>query len=211
MKSKQVPSADYTTILRQLVSELVAGDRQEELARILASEPFDYERLYRFDLQLGGPSLARINDKNRGRFDGADHDIFRPIQYVRMSYQAAQEQGNLEWYTRYIVNLSCGHIEELIKRISKTPFLPLGQALRSPVVRFTLPRDLWEQISQLVPVFNASKHEMSDEKDTHLFGPQDATMAYIVARLLGLSLYPFANLKTAMSIFDVDGLGEPED
>jgi len=61
---------------------------------------------------------------------------------------------------------------------------------------------LFEQVNDFSKVYNASKHDFDQEKDSHMFSIQDAVLAYFVARQLGIRLYPLAHLSTDVSVFE---------
>jgi hypothetical protein len=70
------------------------------------------------------------------------------------------------------------------------------------VIRSKLDPLTWRRIKRFTTPYNAAKHDFDQPKDTHLFSIADALIAYIVARKLGIALYPLASLTTDLTIFD---------
>ncbi len=93
------------------------------------------------------------------------------------------------------------HIETLVKRIGRVGWLPLGAALRVPVVSRRIGPLLYGQIDRFAAVYSASKHEVTHLAGTHLFSLEEALSAYVVSRRLGEQLYPHASLATDMTLF----------
>jgi hypothetical protein len=118
-----------------------------------------------------------------------------------MHFRHGLQDSILEWQARDIVEMSCLHIETLLKRISGISWLPLGSTLRKPMVRRKLDEVTYGRAVAFSGVFNQAKHHVSHEKDTHLFSVSDAIVAYFIARRLSLPLYPLAKLKTDLSRF----------
>jgi len=158
-----------------------------------------------FDEEFVGPSISRINCQNSGRYEIADRDIFRPLQYCGMYFKAMVSKENIDdplWLTRDIVERSSLHIEGLIKNIGNVFHLPLGAALRNAIVKSKVDPVTWKQIDMFTHIYNDAKHNFNQEKDTHMFSVEDALLAYFVCRKLGLKLYPIADLVTDMKIFE---------
>ena len=53
-----------------------------------------------------------------------------------------------------------------------------------------------DQLDRFAKIHNVAKHGFEHDRDTHMFSMQDAVLAYVVSRRLGLTLYPLANLVT---------------
>ncbi len=197
----------HTTTLWVLVRQILPPTEVETLRELL-SRPFDFAELAAFDEAVGGPNIATMNCGESGRYDVTDRDVFRPLQYCIYYFTLADHYGDLDWRTRHIVHMSSLHVECLVKRIGKLGPLPLGAALGKAIVKAKVDPATWSLISEFVAVYNASKHDMDQPKDTHMFSAEDAVLAYVLCRRLGMRLYPLANLSTDLKIFDSRCAGE---
>jgi len=164
--------------LLQLAGELYPPVILAEIRFLRISSPDDLKRLIDFDGRFGGPSLESINKDGSGNYEIADRDVFRPLQYCEMHFRVGLQDSSLEWQARDIVEMSCLHIETLLKRISGISWLPLGALLQKPMVRRKLDEGTYRKAVDFSRVFNQAKHHMSHEKDTHLFSVSDAMLAY---------------------------------
>jgi hypothetical protein len=200
-----------TRVLRQLADELFTPPERVALSQVSTSSPLDHGRLVEFDRSLGGPSIATIASQSRvggtlgipghgvGRYHLADRGVFRPLQYCSVWLTIAGESQ--EWVTRDIVEMSCVHIEGVVKRIGGFRFLALGTALRKAAVRSKIDSRTWDQIERFTDIYNEAKHRFDHDKDTHMFSMEDAVLAYFVCRRLGEKLYPLAALRTDLAVF----------
>jgi hypothetical protein len=193
-----------STILHALAKDLLTPDQFRMLNAWRFTFPQDYAELVRFDLSLGGPALTRVSAKNLGRYNIADREVFRPYQYCEQYFVMVANGSGAEWLTRSIVHMSSVHLESLTKRIGHVPMLPLGTALREPSIQRAVHPQTILQLKAYAQVFNAAKHDVDHEMDTHLFSMDDAVLAYITSRVLGMKLYPLSSLKTHMDVFDQD-------
>jgi hypothetical protein len=194
----------HTKTLAELAIALFTVEEQNTLRMLIASEPFDSNLLDRFDNSIAGPSVARMNCNNMGRYAVEDRDVFRPLQYCGMYFRRAKELkwDDILWLMRDVVEMGSLHIEGLIKRIGNVFDLPLGAALRNAIVKRKVHPITWRQIAMYTHIYNDAKHNFSHDKDTHMFSVEDAVLAYFVCRKLGLQLYPIANLVTDVKVFD---------
>jgi hypothetical protein len=197
--------ANYEQALRNLATELLTSEEFQQLASILRHSYFDVGELAAFDLNLGGPAMTRVSCNNRGRHVLEDNSIFRPLHYCAVAWSLYSQRGERDLPTlrRYIIQMSSLHIEGLVKRIAKAEGekVTLGQALPKRIVQSSLSKSTWEQTNRLLPVYNAAKHEVSPLMDTHLFSLEDATLAYVVCRKLGLIMFSVATLHTNLDIY----------
>ncbi len=81
------------------------------------------------------PWLAPLYRAREVRYQPADRDVFRPLQYVDMEFRAAIRFGEMEWRARDIVEMASLHVESLIKRIGRVGRMPLGAALGNVLVQ----------------------------------------------------------------------------
>lgn len=191
----------HTRILWAVAQDVYSAQEFIELQRaILAVEPYP-EPVAKFDLSMGGPSLTRLSCAGHGRYHIDDREIFRPLQYCHRHFEHGYQTGDFKWETRRIVQDSSLHIEALVKRVTATPHLPLGQALRSQGVKQVLGVSLWSQLDRFTRVYNDAKHDMSHPKDTHMFSLEDALLAYFISRKCGLELYQRIRLSTNLVVF----------
>ncbi|MDY0340538.1 MAG: hypothetical protein RBS17_04935 [Coriobacteriia bacterium] len=204
---------EHTEILRVLSSELYAREDADILHSLASASTFEYAALAAFDTRVGGPSVAALVDRRRrggtlgipqhgvGRYEIADRDVFRPLQYAGVYF--TMNATEIEWLTRAIVEASSGHVEALVKRIGRTPRSPLGAALRALRGRNVMDPETEDLVGRFVPIYNDAKHAFDHDMDTHRFSVEDAVLAYFVCRRLGERLYSLARLNTDMSVFDL--------
>jgi hypothetical protein len=185
-------------MLWQLITELVPAQDLTTLQAVAQASPFEYAALITFDQHLGGPSMGVLSANNHGRYDVADRDIFRPLQYCSMFLRA--NSPTREWMARETVHMAGLHLESLVKRIGSIGPVPLGKALHNLLVRPKLDPVLWQQMVRFAKVYNAAKHTVTHPKDTHLFSVEDAVLAYVITRQLALQLYPLVKLKTDLAV-----------
>lgn len=196
---------NHTQTLWHLATELFAPEEVSQIRLLTETEPFNFEQMISFDESLGGPGISHINCERSGRYEIADRDIFRPLQYCGSYFKimfSKDEKVETAWLTRDIVEMSSSHIEGLIKRIGNILKLPLGAALRNKIVKQKVDAVTWCQIETYTHIYNSAKHDFSQDKDTHMFSVEDATLAYLVCRKLGAKLYPLADLATDIKIFE---------
>jgi hypothetical protein len=199
--------------LAELMSELYS-DEERAIFGVLSSDGrLDLEAFAAFDYSLGGPSVLTIADprltggtlnmpgQGVGRYSVADRDVFRQLQYCAAYLTMVDERA--VWLARSVVELSSAHIEALVKRIGRLRFLPLGTMLRKKAVAAAIDSTTLDQTIRFTPIYNASKHDFSQAKDTHMFSLEDALMAYFICRRLAQRLYPLAHIETDMRIFNV--------
>lgn len=185
--------------------ELFVTEEVHQIRLLIEAKPFALDQLIAFDEKLVGPSISRMNCERSGRYEIADRDIFRPLQYCGSYFDAMFSKENIDdplWLTRDIVEMSSLHIESLIKNIGSIARLPLGTALQKAIVKQRVDPETWKQLDTFTHVYNDAKHNFSHEKDTHMFSVEDATLSYLVCRKLGEKLYPLARLVTNISIFE---------
>jgi hypothetical protein len=101
----------------------------------------------------------------------------------------------VEWFARDIVQMSGLHIEKLLNRVGECTGT-LGHALNNTLVKRGIGRIAWAQAHTFRGIYNAAKHDVCQDKDTHLFSVEDAVLAYFVSRKLGAAFYPLAGLRT---------------
>jgi len=196
---------EHTETLWRLTTELFIDDKQKRIRSLIENGSLDIEAVIALDETIEGPSVSRMNCNNEGRYEIADRDVFRPLQYCGMNFMRTQRldwEDDAAWHTRDLVEMSSLHIESLVKRIGNVFNLPLGAALRNAIVKNKVDPVTWKQIDTYTRVYNDAKHNFSHEKDTHMFSVEDALLAYFVCRKLGAKLYPLANLVTDIKIFE---------
>jgi len=112
-------------------------------------------------------------------------------------------EDEIKWVTREIVHMSGLHLESLLKRIGRVrrPW-PLGKLLAEHSIQSRLSPLTRLRIDRFRNAYNAAKHDVDHAKDTHLFSTEDAVLAYIISRKIGMLLYPQARLRTDMAIFE---------
>jgi hypothetical protein len=197
----------HTNALSQLGREVFTAEEWRELDRLSAMIPLDRNALIDFDDALWGPSLSRIADNRPNapgtlgipghgitRCDVEDRAIFKPLHYCAADL-ISEEIDELEWRAREVVEMSGLHIEGLLKRIGRVPYLPFGDALLR-LIKPQIAHATWQQLLRFKEIHKNAKHSFDHPLGTHLFSVRDAVLSYFVARRLSQTLYPLANLKT---------------
>ena len=183
----------HTETLWRLANQLYLEVMVAEIRELTQTDPFDYVWLETFDRRLGGPCISMLTGKDRhGRYASEDREIFRPLQYCAMYL----EHSHRELLARATVHMSGLHLESLLKRIGQIGRIPLGQAIGHQLIRHKLDPITLEQMKGFKDIYNAAKHDVDQSKDTHLFSVADAVLAYLIARQLGMRLYPLITLGT---------------
>lgn len=195
----------HSNALRQLAQQVFSIAEQRQLLSILSTTPFPLEEMIGLDLSLGGPSMARMNCNNSGRYHVNDRAVFRPLQYCGSYLEMADGANEIVWLTREIVHMSGLHLETTLKRVGQTNMpWPLGELLYNRTVKSKVDAIIRGQIGQFLHVYNASKHDVDQPKDTHLFSLEDAIIVYAISRRIGVQLYPLTKLYTKIAIFETD-------
>jgi hypothetical protein len=203
----------HSQALLILLAELYSRDEINAIQDIVIAGVVDIEKFGTFDYALGGPCALTmtapvgpgtlgIPGQGAGRYTTSDRAVFRPLQYATAHLMMVSSHA--EWLARDVVESSSSHVEALVKRIGRLPFLPLGTALKKRAVKSAIPEPTYSQALGFCDVYNAAKHDFDQAKDTHLFSLEDAVAAYFIARRLAIALYPLARLTTDMAVFDVE-------
>lgn len=158
-------------------------------------------RLAAFDAGLGPPRLMDFEDAAlvKGYVGGA-REVFRPLQYCQ-AYFGMQD----EWVNRAIVEMSCAHLEALVKRIAGAPRVPLGSALRQALAKRRMPEATGQLVDAARQIYNEAKHDFDHELDTHRFSREDSLMVFFSARRLGALLYSLAGVEGFFAPHGVGG------
>ncbi len=164
--------------------------------------PLDVEALLDLNRQTPGPHLTLLRE-NKTIYAAADRDVFRPLEYCAR-FLGAEESARV-WLARGTVHMAGLHLEALVKRVARLGPVPLGAGLRAARVRRLVGSAHWEQLVAFAHVYNASKHDVNQPLNTHLFSVEDAVVAYCVSRRLALPLYPLA----CLSVFAAGVAPEP--
>jgi hypothetical protein len=154
----------------------------------------DFEDILAFDRLIGGIGIFNINIGRTGRYNVEDRDVLRPLQYIYMNLNIHQD--SLSWYTRDIIHMCGLHLESIVKRITKKNRVPLGKSLFDGKLKSIIDSELLSDIKIIAVLFNAAKHEVSRNKDEHLFSIEDALLCYFITRKLADNLYPYIKLYT---------------
>lgn len=182
-------------VLEELVGKLLSHGQSDTACRIAKAEPLDFGALVEFDAALGWACMTNVNAGKTGGYDMRDRDVFRPLQYCA-TYLQLMSEGKGGWLTRETVHMAGLHIESLSERIGLSYRSPLGRSIRSKVFRQNVDEETWKLIDKFRHIYNIAKHDVSHDKDTHMFTVADAVLAYIVCRAIGNRLSHLAKLKT---------------
>ncbi len=157
------------------------------------------------DRTIPGLGFVDINERTpSGSYTGvyqiSDRPIFRGIQYVGMHLG----MNNIEWLCRTIVEDSCYHLENSLKRrlsIREDQHWSVGVILNTPQGK-RLNGSLRKPLIVLNrAVYNRAKHtiEMID-LNSHMFSAADAIAIYLCCRAMGAKLIGKLGLKTNYGI-----------
>ncbi|MFQ5910951.1 MAG: hypothetical protein ACE5IJ_09575 [Thermoplasmata archaeon] len=205
----------------QRLYEMTIRDSQFE-AQIInfvsSDEDFDgwIRRLYLLEKRIGGIGIHNVNRLERGKDDDPiitgtyhieDRPIFRPIQYCA--------QLLLTWFvivdTRYLVDNSCGYVEDILKRIledrgdKQRIEIPMGAVINYLGTMQQLKNAHGSEILEVSRIINKlyrkAKHEFDYDHDeithsqsspldlaSHLFTYEEAVAIYFGCRLHGMRL-----------------------
>jgi len=168
------------------------------------------KKLFEIEKKIGGMGVHNVNaffmgDENHptGNYRGEDRPIFRPIQYCTRVLL----ENFIDSDTRYLINMSCAHIEGLLKRIymrlrniEEYP-RPMGNLIVNLKTSTIFDNDNGEDLLRISTYINEayrkSKHdfEMPIEEyqesldfDTHLHSYEEAMVIYFGCRIHGMSL-----------------------
>lgn len=158
-----------------------------------------FKKILEFDKCLGGIGLFNINIGRTGRYHVKDRDILRPLQYIYMDFEYRID--DLSWTTRNIIHMCGLHIEGIVKRLTGENRSPLGKILYNKKLVKKLDYNLMLGLKLTAHMFNAAKHEVSSEKDKHLFSIPEAIFCYYVTRQLAIQLYPLITLYTEAEVW----------
>lgn len=186
----------HTLALQELAGELLTAQQYERLTAIAGRYPLDLANLAAYDFELGWGSFRHVNCGNSGNYDIDDREVFRPLQYCLMYFTRMAESDQGDWFARGIVHMSSLHLEALVGRIAMKDRIPLGRAIREKLFREKVDHTTWARLDRFRQIYNASKHDVGQPKDTHLFSRADAILAYVVCRRLGIELHGLARLTT---------------
>lgn len=193
---------------------------------ISSSEGFDRwaKRLYALELKVGGIGIHNVNRMMSSRhhqepgvtgtYDLEDRDIFRPIQYCAALL--------LTWFvavdTRYLVDNSCAHIEEMLKRILKglssakhvevSLGVAIGRLESLPVLGDAVASELLDVSRIINKIYRSAKHQFNHapegelhsgasplDLESHLFGYDEAATIYFACRIQGMRLMDWMNTR----------------
>lgn len=153
-----------------------------------------YYKLTELDREIGGVGFHNVNKQEgewiTGNYRVEFRPLFRPIQYVHSAIAA----DDLIWQARFIVQWSCGHLEDAVKfrfNIPSTFNASLGVILtRRPEIRKNLNDQIFDWLLMLNRiVYRGAKHAVEELNiDAHRFTPADAIAVYLMCRWVGVSL-----------------------
>ena len=163
---------------------------------VVGANPLNCDQLLDLDQTVGGACMSTVTQNGTGQYHLDDRDVFRPLQYCEMYFYRKDDMSEVEWYTRHIVQMSGLHIETLLNRVGEMSGATLGHALNNNRVKKRIGRVAWTQADRFRSIYNAAKHDVCQDKDSHLFSVEDAVLAYLVSRKLGDGFYHPAKLRT---------------
>ena len=181
--------------MQDLIGGLFPPSQAETVFRMAAAMPLDFEALVQLDAELGWACISNVNNGNVGNYHVDDRDVFRPLQYCA-GYLHKMSKGGGHWLTRHTVHMAALHVECLAERIGLSHKLPLGRTIREKIFRQKVDHETWNLIDGFCRVYNAAKHDVEHEKDTHMFSIEDAVLAYFVGRAIGNRLSHLVEWRT---------------
>lgn len=186
----------FTVQLWNLAEELFNGKVLQRMRLVVGANPFVYSCLLELDETVGGACMSTVTQNGTGQYHVDDRDVFRPLQYCGMYFYRKGDLAEVECFTRHIVHMSGLHIEMLLNRVGQMSGFTLGHALNNTGVKRRIGPVAWAQADRFRRIYNAAKHNVCQDKDTHLFSVGDAVLAYFVSRKLGEALYHLASVRT---------------
>lgn len=186
----------FTVELWDLAEELFDDQTQQRMHLVVGAVPLSFDQLLELDEALGGACMSHVNYNGSGQYHVDDRDVFRPLQYCAMYFYRKDDMTEVECFTRHIVQMSGLHIETLLNRVGQLLGFTLGRVLNDKRVKKRIGPVAWVQADRFRSIYNAAKHDVCHDKDTHLFSVEDAVLAYFVSRKLGAGFYPLAKLRT---------------
>lgn len=153
-----------------------------------------YYALEKLDVDIGGVGFHNVNRQEgewlTGNYRVEFRPLFRPIQYVHSAIAA----DDLTWNARFIVQWSCGHVEDAVKfrfNVEQKFNSSLGVLLtQRPEIKTSLEIDLYDWLLLLNRiVYRGAKHAVEELViDAHRFSPADAIAVYLMCRRAGVRL-----------------------
>lgn len=148
---------------------------------------------------IGGYSLPKNPVKNPFP-GGVKRKIYRPLQYA-----ASEIERDVAFGSRYIVQYAGMHLEAVAREyLMQTQTLgklrnynsTLGKVVHQISSLQTLNETSIQSLFQFVSLYNMSKHEVNqDDSRERLFTSEDALIAYLTARILGVYLLTSIDIK----------------
>lgn len=185
----------------QLAEHILDSQQRAAILEILRANAdidgrYDMRGLWELDLNIGGIGAyclpaSPVHNPFPG---GHSRDVYRPLQYAR----SQMEIQRILYNTRYVVQNIGMHLEACLRLLIKEQ-LPiarltgggktLGAVIKKACDNNLLTKDYCLGLSLLLPLVNASKHEVNQdyERDTY-FSPADAIVCYVAARKLGFEV-----------------------
>lgn len=176
-----------------LIAQNYFSDDEIKAINNISTAP-DFQVIFEFDRSLGGIGLFNVNKGRTGKYHVDDRDIFRPLQYIYMNLE--NRYLDLSWYTRDIIHMCGLHLEAIIKRYTGKLNYPLGKNLYDKKITKNINQKLLSELNLIAKLFNSAKHDVSRNKDEHLFSIADAIFCYFLTRKIASQLYPLIKLHT---------------
>jgi hypothetical protein len=191
----------HTSELWQLAFELLDYPTLQQLRNVATTRPLNLQALLDLDRRISGPGIYNVNDMNGGCYQGADEEIFRPLQSCYRIFQA--DPLSLDMLARDVVRMMGLHIDTLVKQASGRwlGWLPLGQALRQGAIKDRVDVLAWDQLVRYTTCTNDARTVLLHSTERELFSVEDAVVAYIVGRKVAEALYPLVDLHTPVRAF----------
>lgn len=175
---------DQKTAVDQVMSAMNRDSQTEALAHLWA-----------MDEEIGGIG-GYLLPKNpvQNPFPGGDErPLFRPLQYA-----ASELERDVAHGARYIVQYAGMHLEAVTRQYLKQVHTlgairhhnsTLGKAVHQIAKLRTMDEKTVQSLLVFVRLYNMSKHEVNqDETRERLFSVEDALIAYLSGRILGVRL-----------------------
>ena len=200
--------------IKNLYDETISQKEYQKQIDDFIYSDYDYDKwrkeLFEIEKKIGGIGVHNANtfflgDENHatGNYRGEDRSIFRPIQYCTRVLL----ENFIDSDTRYLINMSCAHIEGLLKRIYmrlrnlEEDFRPMGNLIvtlkTSTIFNNDNGEDLMRISTYINEAYRKSKHDFEIpieeyqealDLDTHLHSYEEAMVIYFGCRIHGISL-----------------------
>jgi hypothetical protein len=180
----------FLNLLQETVSEISAEDVLTIVSERRRDPEAGFDLFVETDKKIPGKGLHNVvkpveNGCLALSCDAKDRPIFSPVQEIL----AHCSQLYSEWDTRYVVDLSCQHLEACLRRYCHYEGkMAYGKLLHSELGEM-LPENLSAQLEAVRVLLYVKSKENKSGRNESYFSQPDAIASYFICRALGMKLY----------------------